>query len=92
MIPQDMQPPPLAATKHGKLSFQVCFNFSRRRPEFKIVQSFRRVPQPVFVTRLLASPSLRLSVGRCVSLLFEASETDVPLEKFRHSTIVLILL
>jgi hypothetical protein len=56
MIPQDMQPPPLAATKHGKLSFHVCFNFSRRRPEFKIVQSFRRVPQPAFITRLLLRP------------------------------------
>ena len=74
MIPQDMQPPPLAVIAHGKLSFYVCFNYSRRRLEFKIVQSLRRAPQPVFLTRPLASPSA-LAVGWCVSLLFKASGT-----------------
>jgi len=78
MIPQDMQPPPLAVIAHGKLSFLVCFNFSRRRLEFKIAQSFRRAPQPVFVTRPHALPSWRFSAGQCVSLLFEASETQCP--------------
>ncbi len=82
MIPQDMQPPPLTVIAHGKLPFHVMFNFIRRCLEFKIVQSLRRAPQPVFLTRPLASPSVRFSVGRCVSLLLEASET--PMSRLRN--------
>ena len=45
-----------------------------------------------FLTRSWASPCA-LSVGRRVSLLFEASETRMPhLEKFRHRTTFPILL
>ena len=93
MIPQGMQPPPLAVIAHGKLSFYVCFKFSRRRLEFKIVQSLRRAPQPVFLT----NPPTCFAFGACgwlvrISLVRSERDINVPLEKFRHRTTVLILL
>src|ERR1700682_6699173 len=72
-----MQPPPLAATKHGKLSFHVCFKFSRPRPNTKIVQPLRRVSRPV-----RSNPLTCFAFGACgwlcVFLLFEMNETPTP--------------
>jgi hypothetical protein len=73
-----MQPPPLAEITPGKLSFHVCFKFSRPRPNIKIVQSPRRFVQPV---RLNPPTCIAFGVteaGRCASLLFEANETRMP--------------
>jgi hypothetical protein len=57
-------------------------SISAAMPEFKIVQSLRRAPQLVFLTRPLASPSVRFSIGWCVSLSLEASET--PMSRLRN--------
>jgi hypothetical protein len=68
---------PLAAIAYGKLSFHVLFQFSRPRPNRKIVQPLRRVTQPVRSNHSRASPSA-LAGGWCVSLLFETSGTAMP--------------
>src|SRR5258708_13409147 len=72
-----MQPPPLAATKHGKLSFHVCFTFSRPRPNTNLFSRYAAYLDPSVLIRSRTSPSA-LAVGRCVSLLFEANETPMP--------------
>jgi hypothetical protein len=75
MIPQSMQPPPLAVIAHGKLPFHVMFQFQSAMPG---IQN-RPVVTPRTSARLFNPPAcfalMRFSVGWCVSLLFEASET-----------------
>jgi hypothetical protein len=71
-----MQPPPLTAIAHGKLSFRVYSKFSRFRT--KTVQPLRCLVQPVrtnpsaFGFVLTAVDRLRLF------LLFNANETQKP--------------
>src|SRR5258705_1665839 len=69
-----MQPPPLAAIKRGKLSFHVCFQFKRPRPNLKIVQPLRRVTQPV-----RSNPLTCFAFGACswlVRISLVRSERD----------------
>jgi len=62
----------------GKLSFHACVKFNRPRPNIKIVQPLRRAPQPVRPNLSTRFASMRLPVGWCVSLLFEANEARMP--------------
>ena len=69
-----------------------CFKFSRPRPNTKIVQPLRRVPQPV-----RPSPLAYFAFGACgwlvrISLVRSERDCNAPLEKFRHRTTILILL
>ena len=83
---------PLAAIAYGKLSFHVLFQFSRPRPNRKIVQPLRRVLQPV-----RPNPLRCFAFGACgwpvrISLVWNERGSKAPPEKFRHRTTIPILL
>jgi len=61
-------------TIHGKLPFQVSFNFDRPRLKPNWFRRYAIPLRPLIPTRSRASPSVR-SVARCVFLLFEANGT-----------------
>ena len=72
-----MQPPHPTVIAHDKLSFHVCFKFSRQRPNIEIVQpQFRFVWPTRLPARVLRFRCCRR--GRCASLLFKANETRMP--------------
>jgi hypothetical protein len=77
-----MQPPPPTAIRRGKLSFHVCFKFSRPRPNRKIVQPLRRAPQPVRSNLLTC-----FAFGACgwlvrVSLVWNERDSKARLRNF----------
>jgi hypothetical protein len=94
LIPLGIQPPPLTAIAHGKLSFHMCFKFSRRRLKFKIIQSLRRALQPVHSKPPTCFALWRRFPNGCayLSCLKRTGTRMSRLEKFRHRTTILILL
>jgi hypothetical protein len=81
MISLGMQPPPPAVIAHDKVSFQVFYQVFKIRsatPETQIVQPLRPSAPPAHSNPLTCFAFGAVVVGWCVSLLFEADETQAP--------------